>query len=61
MTPMFRTGSRKYRIRYSILVNGEEYPKEIIIQSQNKEHANATLLSRFSDDTECVIHETTRI
>lgn len=58
---MFKTGTRKYRIRYSILVNGEEYPKETTIESQNKDHAEATLLSRFEDPSICIIHETIRL
>lgn len=61
MTPMFKTGTRKYLIRYSIMVNGEEYPKQIIIESQNEQHAKATLAAKMAQGTEFVIASIQRL
>lgn len=62
MTPMFKTGSRKWDIHYSILVNGERHERNVPIESQSAEHAEKTLRSRFKgQDVELEIHKTTRI
>lgn len=61
MTPFFKTGTRKYRIRYSILANGEEYPKEVTIESQSPKHARATLEARMNLAVEFVIHTIDRL
>ncbi|HMM12433.1 MAG TPA: hypothetical protein PKE03_10105 [Bacteroidales bacterium] len=61
MTPMFKTGTRRYLIRYSIMVNGEEYPKQIIVESQNELHAKASLAARMAPGTEFVIASIQRI
>lgn len=58
---MFKTGTRKYLINYSVIVNGEEYPRQVTITSHNADHAKATLASRMSSDTEYVITSVQRV
>ncbi len=61
MTPFFKTGTRKYQIHYSILVNGERHEKNTTIPSQSEAHAEKTLESMMSAEVELQIHSTTRV
>jgi hypothetical protein len=50
---------KSYQIRYSILVNGDEYPNTITILGIDQSDAETNLKSRFSQnpDVELVIKE----
>jgi hypothetical protein len=61
MTPFFKTGTRKYRIRYSIMDNGVEYPREVTIESQSPKHARASLKAHMDLDVKYVIHTIDRL
>jgi hypothetical protein len=43
---------KNYRIRYSVMVNGEEYPNSVTMQGLDKADAENNFRSRFTKNQE---------
>ena len=61
MTPLLKTGTRKYRLHYSLLVNGERHEKEVELEGQSEKFAENKLKSMIANDLVLEIHSTIRV